>query len=357
MLSLSENGPRWLRFTGLVLALMLLCWSLVSLRAVVTPIIVALILAYILDPLVVWFQRRGYTRFRTIVVLYAVGMALLLVGVTCLTNETIAQCVRWRGALADYLNNTHSTSTPVHWWSDLGPLLAWQGIRLANGLLAVLLDFVGGTVNGFTVIVLIPLLALLLLWHGHHLARRIHDRLPVHWRESVGSLATDINNVTANFFRERLVAGLVVGLVTGIGWTLVGVPYGLLLGAGVGLLSLVPFMSLLALPPTLLVMYFASSCAGDDWKLPVILTLGVFLAAQALEAFVLLPTITTQTSGLNSVTIVLALILGVLWTGWFGMLLAIPIAGTLKALAIQCMGSPPMPVSNEAVKPNETSTP
>ena len=107
-----------------------------------------------------------------------------------------------------------------------------------------------------------------------------------------------------------------------------------------GLLNLVPFMSLLALPLALISAYFGAVQAalpGEvvNWTMPVLLAMAVYMAVQAIESFILTPLIESRSSGLHPVTTVVALLIGGQWAGLLGMLLAIPIASTVKALAAQ----------------------
>ena len=115
----------------------------------------------------------------------------------------------------------------------------------------------------------------------------------------------------------------------------VGIPYSLPLGALAGRLNLVPFMSLLALPPALVLSYLEAAQNDTNWVLPVLLAMGVYMAVQALESFVLTPCIEARSSGLHPITTVVALLIGATWAGLLGMLLAIPIASTLKVFAVE----------------------
>lgn len=365
---LSETGVRWLRFGALVAVVVLLGWSIISLRPVLTPIFVALVIAYILNPLVSWLERRRISRLRAITLLYIVGTALLLAAGAFLTGKTIAQIVQWRDNVDRYVESakswlaarpgltgglepapaatqpdTQPTAQPdtrpavasIDWWAEIGPLLRKHGVGLANSLLAFLTGFLLSALNWITIFVLIPMFTFFFLWKFNDIVATVRAYLPARYRDTIVYLVTTTDAAVANFFRGRLIVCLIVGLATGIGWTLVGVPYSLPLGALAGALNLVPFMSLLALPPALLVTYLDATGPDTDWKLPVVLTMAVYMAVQALESFVLTPTIESKSSGLHPITTVVALLIGAQWAGLLGMLLAIPITSTLKTLATE----------------------
>jgi predicted PurR-regulated permease PerM len=183
-----------------------------------------------------------------------------------------------------------------------------------------------------SLLVLIPMFTFYFLWRFNAGVHIVHDHLPAAYREGIVHVLTTINGAVANFFRGRLLVSLGVGLASALGWSLVGVPYSLPLGLLAGALNLVPFMSLLALPPVLL---FTWVSASDHWLGPVMLAMGVYLAVQALESFLLSPLIEGQSSGLHPLVIVVALLIGAEVAGLLGMLLAIPLASTLKTLAAE----------------------
>jgi len=103
--------------------------------------------------------------------------------------------------------------------------------------------------------VLLPMYAFFFLLHFNTMVRAIHEHLPDRYRATIERVVTTIDRSIANFFRGRLIICLLVGTLTAIGWTIVRVPYPLPLGAMAGILTLVPFMSVLALPPAMILAY------------------------------------------------------------------------------------------------------
>lgn len=350
---LSEKATRWLRFAGLVAALLLLAWVALDLRPVLTPIVVALAIAYILNPIISVLERRGVRRLYAVAGLYAVGTVLALAVGVYLIVTMIEQIVQLRESIDDYVQAarqwlearsalaTQPATTQsggdshIDWWSTIGPLVREHGMTLANSTLAVFTGVFSSALTWITLFVLIPMYTFFFLWKFNDIVRTIHDHLPTASRDLIVHLVTTIERATANFFRGRLIVCLIVGLTTGIGWTLVGIPYSLPLGALAGTLNLVPFMSLLALPPALVLSYLDAAQNDTNWVLPVLLAMGVYMAVQALESFVLTPCIEARSSGLHPITTVVALLIGATWAGLLGMLLAIPIASTLKVFAAE----------------------
>jgi predicted PurR-regulated permease PerM len=350
---LSPTAVRWVRFLALLVALALLGWLVVDLRPVLTPILVALAIAYMCNPLVSRLQRWGVSRLQSTVGLYAIGLCVLLVLGFYLTVKTIEQVYELRANVGGYVNAVrmwlaaHNAATQpagatqpatlpqLAWWREFGPVLEQHGVAWANSVLEALIGVFSSLLNWVSIFILIPLYTFFFLWRFDDLVRTVRDHLPAKSRAGTIHVVTIIDRAIAGFFRGRLLVCLVVGLVAAIGWTLVGVPYSLPLGAMAGLLNLVPFLSLLVLPPALVSSYFGACHAGEDWKIPVLLAAGVYFAVQALESFIITPYVLSKSSGLHPITTVVALMIGANCAGLAGMLLAIPIASTLKVLGAE----------------------
>jgi predicted PurR-regulated permease PerM len=355
---LSEGARRWLRFGALVVALGLLCWVAYGVRSVLTPLLAAAAIAYVLNPVVTWFeQRRRVPRLATVIVTFALLGALVLGGGLYVGSRTVTQMAEleervptyvqtisdWVANVQARLHRSPATLAPTStapaedqpWPKWIAPLLEQHGVALARAALDSLGTTFANLANLISVLVLIPVFTFYFLWRFNDLVRIVHDHLPQTYRPEIVRVATTIDAATASFFRGRLIVCLLVGVLLAIGWSLVGVPYGLLLGILTAILNLVPYLALLGLPPALLFAFLAANQAGTPWLGPVALTMAVYMAVQALEAFLLNPVIAGRTSGLHPLVIVVALLIGGQLAGLLGLLLAIPVASTLRTLAAQ----------------------
>lgn len=423
---LSEAAKRWLRFGALLAACAALFWVARSLADVLWPIAFSLALAYVFNPVVTWFEKRGVERVSSIAIglIAALGTAAILltigfVQVITFVQQTpyyFDQAARWLDDMAPTLVQwkllppeepaasqpgaaTSSASLPASaptpaaadgadvdvvdatgeeeqaapaavvrprrasrvMGSMMAEYVRKQGPNLAYAAYLSAPLALDRVTYWLTVAALIPIYTFFFLLRFDRVVNSIRDHLPQEYRPTIVRIASTIDRSMSDFFRGRVVICMLVGLLSAVGWLVVGVPYSLPLGALAGVLNLVPFVGVLVLPPVL-VLTFLESPEGA-WLFPVSAAFAVFLLVQAIESFVLTPYIHGQSSGLHPVTTVVALLIGQAWAGALGMLLAIPIASALKLLALEFImpeirrlaGHPPAPAPPPGSPPESTA--
>ncbi len=378
----SESGRRWARLFALLVALALLAWIVVVLRPVLTPVVAALALAYILNPLVTRLEKKHKIN-RAVSI--SIGLALLLAGGVSLLVTGAAQVVQLAGNAPEYteeairwldetipglLTRTEDASTtaaptegpdeadaptpglatPTAAETEAQPppagreppplgrdrlleLAAKHGLSVGSAIIGYIARIVSNLFYWLSLTLLLPVYTFFFLLRFNEMVQVVRDHLPSVYRPTIVRVVTTTDAAISTFFRGRLLVCLAVGTLMGIGWLIVGVPYNLALGALAGILNLVPFLSVLALPPALILTYSHAADVGANWVVALTLVLVVYLVVQAIESFVLTPVIESKASGLHPITTVIVLLIGGQLAGLLGMLLAIPITSTLKSLA------------------------
>ncbi len=368
---LSERATRWARFLAVLGGAALLAWVAMSLADVLTPLLISLALAYIFNPAVSWLERATrLSRLTIVIVFYLVGSCALLLLAIYLGGKAFSQYERLQTELPEYVTRigrfiefgqqrfsafmapaesvapasapvasepaaSRPALTVVEVWERAGPWIQANGLKWS----ASVFTFLGGTFSNVvalvTLLVLIPMYTFFFLWRFNDVVATIRAHLPFETRETIERVCTRIDSAIADFFRGRLVVCSLVGLLNAVGWSIVGVPFAVVWGLLAGLLNLVPFVGVLALPPALLFAFLEADRTGQPWAWPVMLAMGVFLAVQALESFLLSPWVESRYNGLHPITTVVVLLIGAKIAGLLGMLLAIPLASTLKTLAAE----------------------
>lgn len=178
--------------------------------------------------------------------------------------------------------------------------------------------------------VLIPVYAFFFLLAMPRWAERLPAYLPRGSRTTWLHVLGRIRDTVAAFVRGRLVVCGIVGVITAIGWAALGVRMGLLAGLGIGALTLIPLANVLLLVPVLLMSLLdvAAGTHGLGWLVGVV---AVYAVGQIAES-VLNPVIVGDAVQLDMVSMIVALLIGGTVAGFFGLLVAVPLAATGRIL-------------------------
>jgi predicted PurR-regulated permease PerM len=157
--------------------------------------------------------------------------------------------------------------------------------------------------------------------------RRFLPFLKEETRNDVAYLASQFVEIVVAFFRGQLIIAFLQGLLFAIGFSLVGLKYGFIIGMVLGFLNLIPYLgSLVGLATALPLAYFQSGGGLSRVALVIL----VFAIVQAIEAYVLTPRIMGDRTGLHPMVIIVAILFwGSALDGIMGMILAIPLTAFL----------------------------
>lgn len=255
------------------------------LQPILVPLAVAGIIAYLLQPLMDWLVRRGWSLNRAALTVYITFIVLVLVLVVAVFVPTFAQAqdvydkrdaygvqvtsLVKRGIAS--LQGQVSTGIAedyyqrgVEWVSSEGPKLAgnvgqwlWTRVRGAFGFFGYLLGML-----------LVPIYLYYFLRNGHKIASTWSDYLPLRassFKDEVVGTLTEINGYLISFFRGQMVVSLIDGALVAMALSLIGLPYALLIGVFLAILGLIPYIgNLLVMIPAVLIAiaHFGASAWG-----------------------------------------------------------------------------------------------
>lgn len=325
-------------------AIVILGWLLAFFSGVLWPLAVAGVLALILRPLVVLLQRRLRMRRLSAVILLYVIVVLLTTGALLLilpplVNQLInfvayipvvwARSVawvqqnypQWLGLFETHLDNPSIRKAIDGIVSESKALFtaAVPSLRAAFGGVIDLLAFL-------THLAIIPVYLFFFLLMRGEPTRNLGTQLPFlrpGVRDDVVFLASEFVSIVESFFRGQLLIGLCMGVLFSIGFTAIGLKFGLFLGLALGLLNIVPYLgTIVGLAIALPLAFFQE---GGGWQL-VGLVLVVKVIVQAIESWILTPKIMGHHTGLHPLTIIVAIFFwGTALGGVLGMVLAVPL--------------------------------
>lgn len=225
-----------------------------------------------------------------------------------------------------------------------GEWLASTLPNLGKNLWTFISSSVGGFLGAFGFVlslVIVPLYLYYFLIEGPKIATTWSHYLPLRaseFKDEVVSALTEINRYLIAFFRGQLVVSLINGVATGIGLTIVGLKFGWLIGLGLCVLGIIPYLGIIVcwIPAVIIASVQGGSymIPADSpwWIFPAVVT-AVFAVVQQIDGLFITPKIVGESVGLHPMTVIVSvfawsLILG----GLLGAILAVPMTASLKVL-------------------------
>jgi len=320
---------------GLALGLALILWLVGD---VMLPFVLGAALAYFLNPLADRLQRAGFSRVAATVtvslgVVLVFVLALLLVvpllvdQFTALRAALPALTARLYEVVNDYLPSiTDPDSTLRQSLGSLGETLRQRSGELVNAVL-------GSAMSVFSLlllVVVVPVVGFYLLLDWDVMVARVDELLPREHAPTIRKLAREIDRTIASFIRGMGTVCLVMGVYYAVGLMLVGLQFGLVIGAITGLITFIPYVG--AVIGGVLALGLALVQFWGDW-VSLALVAAVFVSGQAIEGNVLTPKLVGHSVGLHPVWLIFALsVFGALF-GFVGLLVAVPLAAAIGVIA------------------------
>ncbi|MEL7474462.1 MAG: AI-2E family transporter, partial [Planctomycetota bacterium] len=162
---------------------------------------------------------------------------------------------------------------------------------------------------------------------------RLRSFIPEKHRDRTTDLATKFDAVINGFIRGRLTVAFVLGAFLSIAYFLIGVPGAFIVGPIIGVLSIAPYVSLVGIPISILLLLLDPSgffSFQSHWLWAIAAPTVVYFIAQALDDYVLTPIIQGKATNMDTPTILFATLAGGALAGIYGVLLAIPVAACAK---------------------------
>ena len=349
------------------------------LQPVLTPVAIAAILAFLLDPIVQKLIRLRLSRLLSIIVVY-MGVTALIAGILIwILPVAYRQGHSFAKNFPGYRNNVQSlvlgTIEKVQALTDKTifrePGEALQPSDKFSALVAKSINDAGAwlqqkapdfalesgkflqrSVGGFLGVfgfllsmILVPIFLFFFLKEGPAIAQNWSRYLPLRaspLKREIVALVSEINSYLISFFRGQLIVSMIDGALIASALLVMGLDFAVLIGLMVGVLGLVPYIGItICWIPAVLI----AAAQYTDWIHPLIVTI-IFILANWVDGIIVAPKIVGDSVGLHPLTVILSvlawsLILG----GLLGALLAVPLTATLKVLLKRYFWDrPPIPL-------------
>jgi predicted PurR-regulated permease PerM len=368
------------------------------LQPVLIPLLIAGVVAYLLDPVVVWLERRGLKRLWAVVIVF-LGLLLTVGGMGAAlmpgikNGKSALQKVLEPGNVGPSIDAAEAedqhlgpqlaralqklrrehASDPIGWaltevddageplsvaldapdsdkldfvWNtrvgrmlieSKGTILSTGRAWLSTGT-SKLIGFLGLVLG----MIMVPVYLFFFLKESAAIRDHWHDYVPLkasRFKTELVDCLQEINGYLISFFRGQVLVALIDGVLVGIALTIYGLPYGMLVGAFMAILGVIPYIgNILCLIPACIVGYLhAQGTDPGPWGLtPVGYVIGVvviFVVVQQINSLVTAPKIVGDSVGLHPLTVIFSMLFWSLVLGGFvGALLAVPLTAAVKVL-------------------------
>jgi predicted PurR-regulated permease PerM len=314
---------------GVALVLVLLAWH------VLTWILIAALLAAALNPAVEAFERRGLRRGYAAGIVFAIAL-LVLTGIGFLViPPLVSQVTDFVNTVPDFIDDITAGEGPLGWLQDdyqivdrIRAAIERQGAGGVLGLSEPVLDVVRSVVTAVVGTITIIFLTFFMLLEGPRTVKQVLGLLPETARPRYERVGLDIYRTISGYVTGNLVISLVAGVLATIVLFAVGSEFAIALGLLVAVLDLIP----LAGATLAAILVSTVILIETDW-IRCVIVIAFFIGYQQFENHVLQPLVYGRTVQLSPLAVLCAVLVGAQLAGILGALLAIPVAGSLLAIA------------------------
>jgi predicted PurR-regulated permease PerM len=324
---------------GVIILAYLLLRLLVYINPIVPPLLIAVAVVYLLNPLVSALERRGVPRAAGAGIVYVLFLCIVALVISLLVPVVTRQVGQVIDHFPDYLTDAQATISRLAARFGQEPdfrldaeqvrewLSAGENRQAVTRYLTGLRSVTNSVISGLIIIVLGPVMAFYLLVDLPRLRRGAMALIPPDRREEIKGLMDRIGQAVGGFFRGQLLVALFVGVASSIGLWAIGLPYWLLVGMVAGIFNLVPLVGPFIGGGLAVIIALVS---GEPLK--AVWAALVLLAVQQIDNHLISPNVMGRTVQLHPVVVMLALLVGASFAGLFGMLVVVPLVAMAKII-------------------------
>ncbi|MDD2799435.1 MAG: AI-2E family transporter [Bacteroidales bacterium] len=324
---------------------LLIVWGIIfiatKIKDALLPFLISWLIAYMLNPMVGFFQYKLHIRNRLISILATLLTAFILIGgivwalIPTLSNEfdRLQILINYYQANGGFIN-----LIPSEWSSyfqqninpdkmissftseDIGNLIK----QIAPNMWMLLTNSFS-LVVGFFASAIILLYLVFILLDFDRITNGFISLFPEKYQTIADQLLKDISDSMNRYFRGQALVAFLVGVLCSIGFSIISLPMGIFLGMLIGALNMVPYMQIIGLVPMALLSLLKSAETGNSFWAIFGMAIGVLAIVQIIQDTLLVPKIMGKVTGLNPAIILLSLSIWGSLMGIMGLIIGLPL--------------------------------
>jgi len=308
---------------------------------VLVPFFIAVLLAYLIDPLVCFIQKKMRIKHRGLSVIFALLFLSLIISLVLwwLIPQFVGEMHKMAQLIKTYLKNTsyhEILPAQIDQWlrnmldsQDLQKFLNTSDItETLKDISKPIAQVFSGSLNILfgTLGFLIVLLYLIFILIDYPKMESSWPKLiPVKYRSLASEIADDLKLSMRIYFRNQFLIAMTVGVLMATGFKIIDLPMGITLGLLIGVLNIIPYLQMVGFLPAILLALLKSMETGDSFWQVLLSVFIVIAVVQIIQDTILVPKIMGKAYNMNPAIILLSLSIWGSLMGLLGMLLALPL--------------------------------
>jgi len=333
-----EISQRWF----LLMVEVVLSYLLVLLGPILSPFLIAALLAYLADPIADKLESYNMSRTHAVLIVFSALMLFMCLMLLILLPKLTVQVTIMVKQIPIAIDLLEKNALPLitqylgleleQFNFDFFKALIRDNVKQTGSILNNVLSSIAN--SGLAIaawlanVVLIPVVLFYLLRDWDIMVAKIRKLLPRNIEPTVAGLVHECDEVLGAFVKGQLMVMLALGVIYSVGLWVVGVDLALLVGMIAGAASVVPYMGFFV---GIVAAFIAAMVQFNDPTILIWVSL-VFVIGQALEGMVLTPLMVGDKIGLHPVAVIFAIMAGGQLFGFIGILIALPVAAVIMVL-------------------------
>lgn len=306
-----------------------------KIKEIFFPIFISILMAYIMGPLVKYFEEKGIKKIQAIIIVYilfiGILMSLLFFIFPLITNELSNLFKMLPGYIDDYTSKINDIKN--NYLSYLPKEFGIVFIKRTNMLNKVIISKIDTSIQSIMSLtghilnlILTPIITFYLLKDKEIFKNEIKEIIPETKRAKFSKILKDLDSVMSKYIRGQIYISLFVMVLTSIGLMTIKVKYSILIGILAGVLNIIPYFGPILGSIPAVMMGLLDSLYKGIWAFIM------FFLVQQVESAFLAPKIMSDNVDLHPITVIIALLVGEQFFGIWGLLLSVPIVAMIKVL-------------------------
>jgi predicted PurR-regulated permease PerM len=336
----------WYTYLGFGLVVAALIGFLYLVRDILPPFVVALVVAWLFDPLLTRLEKRNVPRGVAVLCIFIVLIGAVVVGLMYLLPAVRGQANEFEKDLPTYkqsLRTDYDNFADGHKavFNNLGvPLtfdkaVASYGDNMKKGAkpaFSVITNFVVSNVSKLLWIILTPLITIYLMLDLDRVRRRVPLLLPELWRDDIIRMISRMAVIFSNYLRGLLLVCAMYGIIAMVVLSIFHLKYAIVVGLLAGIFYAIPYIGPLF---NALMVFLVGLATFRSGVLHPLVVMGVMVAVGQAFDMLITPRVLGKSVGLHPVFSIFALMVGGKLFGVPGMILAVPVAACIQEIILE----------------------